>query len=463
MYGSTLGGGGTGTLYRAAPDGSTYTTIYNFSALTSGAPYLPVVPGGTNADGAYPMSTLMASNGELYGTTMSGGAFGYGALFQLNLAALGPPQTSLSLSGKAGTSGWYLGPVRVTLTATDPSDTPGSPGSFVAATDYTLDGGSQQTYTPGHPFTVTGDGRHTLVYWSIDDSGNVEKPHSTVIRVDAGPPTVIWSAPSPKPNSAGWINMVPVTVAFKAVDPVSGVASVSPASPLTFTSAGAAQTQGVTVTDNAGNTVTVPSPPVNIDITPPVTTASTSGTNPVAVTLSAKDDLSGVKATYYTVTPPNGTAGPKQTYTWPFNVSVAGTSIVTYWSVDVAGNVENAHTLTVQVAALPNLQVTAYFVPVDWNDGYFDILITNLGAATAPNVIVNSMVIGTNQGPYSPMGPRGNYGSIAPYQSDEIFLNQYSPPGSNSTWTAGQTYSVTVSGTYGSGTPWTSTISLRMP
>ena len=51
---------------------------------------------------------------------------------------------------------------------------------------------------------------------------------------------------------------------------------------------------------------------------------------------------------------PDGTASTWFTYTGPFTISAGGATVVTYRSVDVAGNVEATHTLTLNV----NPQVT---------------------------------------------------------------------------------------------------------
>ncbi len=55
----------------------------------------------------------------------------------------------------------------VTLTGSDAL-------SGVAATYYTIDGGARQTYTA--PFTVSAQGSHTIVYWSVDAVANTETP-----------------------------------------------------------------------------------------------------------------------------------------------------------------------------------------------------------------------------------------------------------------------------------------------
>jgi len=76
------------------------------------------------------------------------------------------PTTTAILSPKPFSDGLYADPTTVTLSATVAS------GYTVANTYYTIDGGSQQTYTA--PFTVTGAGSHTITYWSVDNSGVTE-------------------------------------------------------------------------------------------------------------------------------------------------------------------------------------------------------------------------------------------------------------------------------------------------
>ena len=60
---------------------SACTTLYDFSALD--------VTGTTNSDGAVPFSSLVLSNGRLYGTSIIGGASGRGTLFAINVNGTG--------------------------------------------------------------------------------------------------------------------------------------------------------------------------------------------------------------------------------------------------------------------------------------------------------------------------------------------------------------------------------------
>jgi|HubBroStandDraft_1064217.scaffolds.fasta_scaffold03550_2 uncharacterized repeat protein (TIGR03803 family) len=74
FYGTTLGGGANefyGTVFKIV--GNTLTTLYSFCP----PPY-------TCTDGESPSASLLqASDGNLYGTTVEGGAYGYGTIFKI--------------------------------------------------------------------------------------------------------------------------------------------------------------------------------------------------------------------------------------------------------------------------------------------------------------------------------------------------------------------------------------------
>jgi uncharacterized repeat protein (TIGR03803 family) len=77
LYGTTLNGGSnsSGTVYRLAPDASSYQVLYSFS---------------NTPDGSYPQGQLLqASDGKLYGTTSGGGTNGDGTVFSMDLDGSG--------------------------------------------------------------------------------------------------------------------------------------------------------------------------------------------------------------------------------------------------------------------------------------------------------------------------------------------------------------------------------------
>ncbi|BBI30612.1 OmpL47-type beta-barrel domain-containing protein [Cohnella abietis] len=82
-----------------------------------------------------------------------------------------------------------------------------------------------------------------------------------------------------------------------------------------------------------------------MDHTAPVTTANVSSEQPITVTLTASDDLSGVAETVYSLD--NGTTW--QPYTSPLVFDQEGQHVVSYRSIDLADNVETTKTVTVTV------------------------------------------------------------------------------------------------------------------
>src|SRR6202022_2910812 len=101
-----------------------------------------------------------------------------------------------SLSGLAGNSQWYRSSVQVTLIAVDPDDA-------VAATVYTVDGGAPVMYSA--PFTISGDGLHSLSFFSTDHAGNREVGHVLAVKIDTTPPGITGTR-TPGPNGSGWNN-----------------------------------------------------------------------------------------------------------------------------------------------------------------------------------------------------------------------------------------------------------------
>jgi len=85
-----------------------------------------------------------------------------------------PPVTNCSLAGDLE-GDVYTSDVTVTLTATDDD-------SGVNYTMYKIDGGTWETYDAA-PFVVSGNGEHTVAFYSVDIAGNEEVEQSTTFTI----------------------------------------------------------------------------------------------------------------------------------------------------------------------------------------------------------------------------------------------------------------------------------------
>jgi hypothetical protein len=184
--------------------------------------------------------------------------------------SIAPTTTStLDPSSPNGQNGWYVSsPVTVTLSAEDNAG-----GSGVKSTTYEIDGGSAQTYSG--PFTVSGDGSHTITFRSEDNNGNVETDQSVSVQIDQTKPTITGSA-TPAANADGW-NNEDVTVAFDCQDATSDIASCEGGTTLTTETDTTGTTVTGTATDKAGNTATTNVGPIKIDKTKPTNIQFTGG------------------------------------------------------------------------------------------------------------------------------------------------------------------------------------------
>jgi PKD repeat protein/type 1 glutamine amidotransferase len=212
------------------------------------------------------------------------------------------PVTSATTNPAQPGSGWFTGPVTVTLTAADEAN-----GSGVDRTEYQLDGGAWTAYTT--PVIVSGDGSHTLAYRSVDKAGNVENAKTRTVKVDAtAPMTTVESGAA---NGDGWHNQaVPVTLT--ATDEASGVAGIEysldggPWTPYTDTVTISGEGQHelrYRSTDKAGNVEDVKAVTAKIDTKAP--TALISGvaagekygdSQDLTISWQAADSGSGIKS-----------------------------------------------------------------------------------------------------------------------------------------------------------------------
>ncbi len=116
-----------------------------------------------------------------------------------------------------GTSGWYTGPVTVTLQGEDGV-------SGVAGLWYRVDGAGAQPYTG--PVRLESAGIHRLTYWGEDRAGNLSLTQVITAALDLAPPVVLlWQALPPPGAPSG-----SVAIHWSASDDAAGVERVELAS-----------------------------------------------------------------------------------------------------------------------------------------------------------------------------------------------------------------------------------------
>lgn len=280
------------------------------------------------------------------------------------VADLIPPSTTASAAGYSfGT--WTNQDVTVTLDAVDNAD-----GSGVDTLVYSASGATMlpPASTAGHAsITVTAEGDTTISFHATDVAGNIEATQTRDVRIDRTAPTITLSAAYIFGN---WINHN-VSVIWSASDDRSGVATVvysaSGAGALPPTTTGGSGgilfgAEGETIvtfeaTDVAGNTHSE-TRVLRIDKTAPSATASAGGysfgtlTNQsLTVSLDSADNTggSGVAALVYSAsgatTLPATTTGGSAV----INVNADGDTIISFHSIDVAGNSGPTETRVVRI------------------------------------------------------------------------------------------------------------------
>lgn len=227
-------------------------------------------------------------------------------------------------------SAWRSAPVTVTLSATDLGG--------VAATRYFVGSGVTQSYSG--PFVVSLEGSTLVGFFSLDFAGSAEVTQTSTIRLDFTAPTTGDDAPS------GW-QTAPVAVTLSASDMFSGVASSwysldgTAAAAYSGTPV-AVSAEGTTVltygsVDALGHVEPTQTATVMIDMTPPTTTsdAVSEYDGSSTISLETTDAISGVDSTYFSLD-----GGPFMAYVAPVITNTVGGHTITYYSVDVAGNLE---------------------------------------------------------------------------------------------------------------------------
>ncbi|WP_339276781.1 Ig-like domain-containing protein [Paenibacillus sp. FSL W8-0426] len=123
------------------------------------------------------------------------------------------PETTAVMSPAEpdGMSGWYTQPVTLALHSSEGS-------SESASTEYSLDGGDTWLDYQDS-LTFSQDGRYSILYRSLDSSGNAEEAKSLEFNLDASAPMISVA----EPLARDYTSAESLNLSWTAVDEVSGV------------------------------------------------------------------------------------------------------------------------------------------------------------------------------------------------------------------------------------------------
>jgi hypothetical protein len=232
-------------------------------------------------------------------------------------------------------------------------------------TEYRIDGGAWTTYAP---FTMAGEGQHTIDYYSKDSVTNTEAVKTLVVITDNTVPASTLAIGSPQYQSDGKLYVGGGTgITITASDTVSGVKktefSIDGGEWNVYTTVftlssydDGAHTIRYRSTDNVANGEEAKELAVILDKTPPQTAISASDplfdgiTNTISpstfLTMSAGDALSGVKTIAFRIN-----NGAWEAYTGSFSLTgmTAGQYIIGYRATDNVLNEETEKTITLRL------------------------------------------------------------------------------------------------------------------
>ncbi|WP_419956408.1 OmpL47-type beta-barrel domain-containing protein [Neobacillus niacini] len=268
-----------------------------------------------------------------------------------------PPVTTSNVTDQ-----WLNQSYLLKLTATDDL-------SGVKETYYSING---EEYVKGTTIFVSDSGVNTVSFLSVDNAGNVEEVKTVEVKIDNEAPETVSNVVD------GW-NQGEVSVELTATDDLSGVANTFysingsefvEGTTFTVTEEGVNEVSFYSV-DNAGNVEETKTVEVKIDTEAPETVSNVTdkwNQGEAAVELTATDALSGVAKTFYSV---NGSEFVEGT---TFTITDEGLNEVSFYSVDNAGNVEEAKTVEVKIDTMAPETVSN--VANQWNKGEVAVELT---------------------------------------------------------------------------------------
>ncbi|MGV2939777.1 Ig-like domain repeat protein [Mesobacillus sp. LC4] len=257
--------------------------------------------------------------------------------------------------------GWVSGGFKVSLKAIDEL-------SGVSKTYYSING---EEFTEGTSVVFPDDGNYEVSYYSIDIAGNEEGIKTEKVNVDNQAPVTVsnleekWYKDRVEVELSATDNLSGVEATYYSVNGSGFIEGNS----LMIKEKGKYEISYYSV-DNAGNVEEVKTELVKMDNQAPVTTSNFDDEwyqSEMKVVLTATDDLSGVKATYYSLDGENFTEGTE------ISLEADGIYEVFYYSVDKAGNIEQTQTDTVKIDS--EAPVTSDNVSDIWYNTSFEVVL----------------------------------------------------------------------------------------
>jgi len=196
LYGTAYYGGstgGNGTVFKLNTDGTGFTTLHSFSPGTANPHGTP-----TSSDGGLPFAGLILSGNTLYGTAFFGGSSGNGVVFKVNTDGSG-------FTTLYNFSAFILDSSLGVYTNSDG----GNPGCPLILSGNTLYGTAEMGGTwgngtvfsltlPAPQLTLTTAGANVILTWPTNYAGFDDSGYTLQSTTNLESPT-IWSTVSPTP------------------------------------------------------------------------------------------------------------------------------------------------------------------------------------------------------------------------------------------------------------------------
>jgi len=184
-YSINLKGTGTGTFTLKS-----FKIINNLTTkreIFSNIPVTPTVRGAIDLGNAETRITLDTDNNGIIDQILLPSSVISGE----QTKDLTAPETKTLVSGTEGKRGFYRSEVIINLEARDSILSTVENSSGILSTYYNLDNKGYTKYLPSTEIKITGDGSHTLMFYSTDKAGNNEKEQKINLTIDTTPPEAL--------------------------------------------------------------------------------------------------------------------------------------------------------------------------------------------------------------------------------------------------------------------------------